>query len=836
MAVEYSVDLCNELKERFESKSLHRPMRVGRYDAGAELNYQVQSVDSGLNANVSLHVEKFVGGGYAGQVYRVKVTAIDGEEGWAGGLQVGSTYAMKILLPPSAFSRIFRNVLYWIGFQGPFQLQVNPTAARSGAIWQKFIRRGARIRFGSEMSVNDIHAMFVDGNLGSCGEISDWVEGRTWRLEVDENLDALKLWKKGRAVAREKLGSPEYRAKYRFMHEFVKLLGDMGAYEFARQYEWSTCKSQPNCLKRTDCDEDPEAGLVAVDFRAGLALLPCMPMSPGDFKLIINGLSRGSLVQFDRGDLKKLGNFVDSYPEDFSGMIGLLGELERCEEIYRDSLPDITHNHVRLLYSGKLWSRIFDSAVTGWKVRGLVDEQAEKKLRTVKILTFLFFLLGVIPFLGGFLRKLFGRRDYRKHYGAILTNFDYLKRAASGRMIEKTIVWHRAGRVTAEKARKVSQCIFCFVCHTVLSVLPVGVHRFFTDPAFAKEKLYTILLIKFFKLYFSSKLRAQWLLDMLEEGKKNHIVSDEDAETITSQISEPYIQRYLNSLVVHGMTAPVTQIVFAIIAWWYVKAHPEMSGAEAVGAFWGIMAIGQIVPISPGSICRGLYTTGLAIYDRNFKDYNIALFLSYCKYIGYLAFPIQMNYRYPALARFMAAHWATGAVHIVPVFGERGAVLEHWVFSLFYNWPLTIGRRMRRRTELRAVKKPRLWHIPFCALVPAVLFGLAEVIYFDKTGHLPRLRNIWYLVIILPYLAGSATTLLAGGMVRWKRIISATISGVLTGGFYAIITIFIAQSKGMEFAAGDVISWFAWRMFPFAIISTLAAIITELKLGDPDLK
>ena len=143
---------------------------------------------------------------------------------------------------------------------------------------------------------------------------------------------------------------------------------------------------------------------------------------------------------------------------------------------------------------------------------------------------------------------------------------------------------------------------------------------------------------------------------------------------------------------------------------------------------------------------------------------------------------------------------------------------------------------MMKISELRSSLKKRLWHIPFCGLLPAILFGLAEVIYFDKTGDLPRLRNIWYLVIILPYLAGAGTTLFAGGTLRLKRIVSATISGVLTGVFYAIITIFTARSEGLEFAAGDVISWFAWRIFSFSIIATVAAIITELKLGDPDLK
>ncbi len=142
-------------------------------------------------------------------------------------------------------------MLYWIGFQGPFQLQVNPSAARAGALWQKFIRRGAKIGFGEETAVVDIYATFVDEKLGSCGELSEWVEGRTWRLEVDDQLDSLKRWIKGEKVDPEKLGSPEYRAKYEFMHKFVEHLHQMGAHEFARQYEWSTWKSQPNCLKRS---------------------------------------------------------------------------------------------------------------------------------------------------------------------------------------------------------------------------------------------------------------------------------------------------------------------------------------------------------------------------------------------------------------------------------------------------------------------------------------------------------------------------------------------------------------------------------------------------------
>lgn len=77
----------------------------------------------------------------------------------------------------------------------------------------------------------------------------------------------------------------------------------------------------------------------------------------------------------------------------------------------------------------------------------------------------------------------------------------------------------------------------------------------------------------------------------------------------------------------------------------------------------------------------------LMIRERNLRDYIIAAPVSFMKYIGYLAFPLQMTTTYPHLARFMASRWATNMVHIIPVFGEKGALLEHWIFDSFFNRP-----------------------------------------------------------------------------------------------------------------------------------------------------
>ncbi|MEJ2164461.1 MAG: hypothetical protein P8X90_02955 [Desulfobacterales bacterium] len=822
-----AVAVYRKLEEEFHRLALHRPMQIERYEAGTELEYSVTGVENGNRAAVRLVVENFAGGGFAGQVYRVKVLEISSEDGPIDHLQVGGVYAIKILVPPSGFSRLFRNALYWIGFQGPFQLQVNPAAAGAGALWQKFIRRGAEIVFGRETAVVDIYATFVDEKLGSCGELSEWVAGRTWRLEVDDNLDTLKRWMKGKSVDPAKLGSPEFRAKYQFMQRFVALLHQMGAHEFARQYEWSTWKSQPNCLKRYDTEESPADGLTAVDFRAGLALLPFLPMSPGDFKLIITGLLRGSLVQFDRGDIGRLKQFIAAHQSEFSDMHTMLAELEAAEQTYRNSIPDLTHNHVRLLYSPRLWATVLTSAVVGWKVRNFINDSCRNKLANNTLLTLLFGALGLIPLIGRFFRRIWGQPFWRMHYRKMLTDRQYLRRSIRAKFIEKLIKWHRDGRLDDQKALQTVGRLWRAWYHWPLSLLPAGLHRILTDWQYAKERV-GYYLLRPVHLYFNNEMREQWLRDMVTEGKEEHLLNDEDAAVILSQIKEPYIQKYLKSLAVHVCTLPVTQVVSFLLAIIYVLTHPQLPRTQAYAIGVGIIALFQVVPISPGSLTRGLYVLYLVIREKNFKDYNIAVFLGFFKYIGYLAFPIQMTYRYPALARFMAGHWATEAVHVVPVFGERGALLEHKIFNLFYNWPLTIRYRMRRRSQIRAAMQPRYWHLVLCATGAMGLFVLADYYYAHQFHSLPNLRQIWALALAVPMLCGAAVTLGAAGAGIWQRVVGAALCGMTVGVFSTIISAVFGAGNPVGVSAAAVNG--VWRAFVFTIISVIGVLITEISL------
>lgn len=825
-----SVEVYRLLEEDFQSMALHRPMRIERYEAGTELEYAITAADTANQASMRLVIEKFIGGGFAGQVYRVRVLEINSEHGLDGKIQVGGVYAVKILIPPSGLSRLFRNALYWLGFQGPFQLQVNPAAARAGALWQKFIRRGAKIALGEEKAVVDIYATFVDENLGSCGELSEWVEGRTWRLEVDDHLDSLKRWIRGKPVDPEKLGSPEYRAKYKFMQNFVAHLHQMGAHEFARQYEWSTWKSQPNCLKRSDPEDAPAGRLTAVDFRAGLALLPFLPMSPGDFKLIITGLLRGSLVQFDRGDLGKLKQYIAAHQNEFAGMDGMLTELETAEGVYRNSIPDITHNHARLLYSPGLWGTILKSAVTGWKIRNLINDQCRQNLQNNKPATLIFALLGMIPIIGRFFRRIWGQPFWRKHYLNMLTSWSYLQKSLRAKFIEKIISWHRDDRVSDQKALELARHIRRCTYHLPLSLLPPGIHRILTDWQHAKERL-DYYLLRPVRLYFKNELREQWLRDMVAEGKEKHLLNDDDAAVILSQIKEPYIQKYLKSLAVHVCTLPVTQVVSLMVAVYFVAQNPQLSWKEALGLAGFILVAFQLTPISPGSLVRGFYVLYLVIRERNFKDYNIAVFLGFFKYIGYLAFPIQMTYRYPALARFMAGHWATEAVHVVPVFGERGALLEHKIFNLFYNWPLTIRHRMYQRSQLRSAKPPRYWHVAVCAIAAMAVFVGVDLFYLNQSAGLPGLKQIWVFALMIPLICGAAVTLGAAGAEIRQRIIGAVLCGVVVGVSSTIIS--VALVSEIQIGISQIAVNSLWRVFVFTIFSVIGVLITEVNLPVP---
>ncbi len=803
--MEYRPEIMRRFEAIFSAKGVDRPFRPGRYEAGTVLEYEIRGILPDGRAKAALEVLKFVGGGFAGQVYKVIPRVIEPIEGRLEGLETGRAYALKILIPASGFGAWIRNLFYGLGFQAPFSLQSLAAAGRSQALWQKFIRRAARLEFGRDDAVADVIGTLCDTRLGSYGELIEWVDGRMWRFEVDDDLDARRRWKPGDPG--DGPGSPEYRSKREFMQRLVDLMRRMGAVELARQYEWWSLKSQPNAMKRTSTDPDPRAGLTAVDFRAGMALMPFNPQCPVDFKLILKGIGRGRLVQFDKGDFQALDRFVAEHRADFTDLETALKELKREDAAYRDSLIDWTFHHVRL-FGGRLRRRIMAGFREGWRVRNVTDDRTDAALRKSGLLSFLFLLapwislatpalllfawpgrtwwkypLWLLPlFLAPLVRKIWGRGDLRRHYGRMITSPRYFLKAGQARIAEAMVRWIRAGRASETRALRIAEAPWRYYVQLPLSVLPPGLHRFLTEKAYFKERMQA-MFIQPVRLLVRPAERERWMIDMIDQGQANGLLIPPEAAHIKGQVKEPYIQKYLKSLAVHAATLFVSETVFLITAIVYVLGHPDLSWQAATIRAGVIIAGLNLLPISPGSLVRGFYVIGLMIKERNFKDSNIAFGVSFLKVLGYLAFPIQMTYRYPDLARFMAGHWANEAVHKIPIFGEKGAWLEHFVFDAFYNFPLTLRRRIRMRAEKRAGEKKREWALPLIVLAGAAALGALEAGYTKAFGGTIAFSRIWGLGIGIPLLAGIFIARTASGLRMGQRVVRGMTGGAVLGLF-----------------------------------------------------
>jgi len=569
---------------------------------------------------------------------------------------------------------------------------------------------------GSPDAVADVYASFYDAALGSYGEIREWVEGRAWRLEADTTPWLRRQW---RTIDPRETDSPEYVANRRFMHDLVRMLHDMGAPELARQYEWWTMKSQPNVMKRAGHDDDPAAGLCAVDFRAGLVLLLFLPMSPRDVGLILEGIGRLSLVQFDRCCFRRLRAFAERH-ETLRSLAPMIDRLQEYDTAYRRSMPDITHQGHRLLFDSVLRFDVRKGLAEGYMAKGLLDEACAERLPRQPLRFAGFQLLGAVPVLGRLLRKLWGRPEYRRHAGRMLTNWKYFMVACRARIWRRLIEWHRAGRTGEAETRRLADCPSSYwVQRLTVGFLPAGLHHCIADPAYVWSRIrdWWRFMRRFYK---DGAFREQWLRDTIESGHRNGMLHDDERDALLAQTDDPYVAKYLKCVAVHLATLPVTQIISvisggAIMIWLMATGRAEWRDASLV--FGGVVLAFQATPISPGSICRGLYVLYLMLREKDFSDYVVAAPLSFVKYIGYLAFPIQMATTYPVLSRFMASRWATDAVHIVPVFGEKGALVEHFVFDMFFNYPRVFGawarERMRFLLDIWLIAGVQIWFTVF---------------------------------------------------------------------------------------------------------------------------
>jgi hypothetical protein len=422
-----------------------------------------------------------------------------------------------------------------------------------------------------------------------------------------------------------------------------------------------------------------------------------LPMSPGDFALIFAGLKRGKLVQFDDGNLAELGEFVDAHGSAFADLRDAHAELIATHRESRRQLPDLLNRPWRAVTS-LASPPVRAGAAEAWRNRGWLDEEHEARLAASAPLFVLLWIAWWIPFAGALTIRLWGSSRFRRHV-ASLRDPRYLAKVMAAKRAATLIMWHRKGRISDEEAlMRVHQPVRFLAERLLVGWMPVALHRALTDWPYTRQRIRVTVMFPI-RFYRSAMFRETWLRGEIIAAMMKGILTRDEARRLDADAADPAMRRYLKCLAIQLCASPTTTVVSLSLAL-YVFLTVDRSWGESLALAAAVMASFAVLPMTPGSLVRGTWITALMIRERRFKEYRLVAFLSFWQYIGFISVPMQVVFRFPALSLLLLTQVARKAANRIPVFGESGALLEHKVFDLMFNVPVSIMVRLRRRSPV----------------------------------------------------------------------------------------------------------------------------------------
>lgn len=710
-------------------------LRPGGYDPGDTVVSLVKDIDGDEHEAV-FKIERYCGGGFAGQVYRARCVKCD--DGW---LQTGTVFALKFFSPRSGFRKRFRDLLYFIGFQSPFPHQFNEAAVRTGLYLTKLLRWATQVEFGSDASINDCLGSFWDEHIGSYAELNEWVEGRVTDPDIDNGIFVRRSRNKKikRNIEQAELleSNSEIAQKKRFMRTLVRLCAELGLDDLARQVYWWTGMSQANLLTRA-----ADGQFVWVDRRPGL---PGFLLSLGDIPLLIGAILRGSIPPFDKINFKKLRKWpkAPERPE----WEKVVDQLQEIDNTYRRSQFYLIGHNFRLLISKKLRMDIAAGIADYWLLSGRVDERTHEKTRRGGLRMLFLTLIGCIPLIGSRLQKYFGKTEYRSHLWKMLTSGGYTRDYLDRRRRLTLATWLCDGRITDNRAQRCLDSLPAFFRDRLCSfwiigiplaialpkilqlsswplwgwlavyfaaaaiiTLPASWQRFFTDLGHALRVSSRSLRNAFsyvFNIAHRRQVNLDWVRHRTDEDVKHGYVSREEADVFTSVAGSDTMQHYITGIMVTIALQPASEIVLLSLAAG-LGAH-WLSDITSFHSLWKVLwqvmgNLGWWAPplivlfcaISPAGIMR--FTFCLIQWLRYRRvPYGTALSLSLWRAIGDLAFMLQIAKTYPQFSAYLLTSSICHLVNIIPVFGERGGLLNIWVATVLLSWPASFKEWRRSK-------------------------------------------------------------------------------------------------------------------------------------------
>jgi hypothetical protein len=605
---------------------------------------------------------------------------------------------------------MFRNVLYWAGFQSPFPYQYDEDAARSVVWLTEILKDVCAVEFGSPGIINDCYGTFWSDHVGAYGEVNEWVQGSVTDPVLDKeifirnakNAEIRRRIAQGEAT-KEDLIEPcdEVSRKRVFMDRLVALCGELGIEDMARQVYWWTGASQPNVMTRRPSQRpDGAPDFVWIDRRPGL---PGFITSPGDFVLLPKAIIRGSIPPFDRINFEKL----RAWPKapDRARWESLVDRLEEADRRYRDGQVDLFSHHARLLFDRKLLGRIRDSRLDCWEKAERIDASTRAILAENPLLLLLHMIVILLPFVGARLQKLIGNGAWRKAVGDFILDTRYRDKVLFEARAYRIWTWLLEERTTSARARicyhKLGAYLKDWLCYFWA---PASWQRFFTDQAVQNDLLKRFFTSPFryvFSTSYRAKVNTDWMHAQTLADVKRGYISAEDAERLIAVAGDRPLQQYITGIIYTATVKPVSEIsyVFGFI----VLVQSYLKDLRGLG-LWIVPIVAALLSISPAGVLRFLYALVMGILNPK-VPYWTAIVMAPIRGVGDLAFPAQMAKTYPAFASYLLTSSVCKLAEHIPVFGERGGLLAIWTVTVLLSWPASFGAWRRWRKIGDAIPK-----------------------------------------------------------------------------------------------------------------------------------
>lgn len=658
---------------------LHTPQRK-MYFSGERVTGEVFAPDGSGLGKKAFVIREYAGSGFAGQVYRAR---LEGEITGRMHSEKDQFVALKVLKPRNRWKRVFRDALFGVCFQTSYAARLREPAVRVGLLWQSLLYHGANLTYRAGEALIQPLGYFWDSGLASFVEVHPWITGRQARYAPDESLAGVQG--STTEMTRQKL----------FMDFLVRLCAEAGAIGLGRQYAWDTMVSQANVLVRA-APRPAESEFVGVDWRQGLAVPFFMPLSPGHLKIILRGLRRGEWVYFDAVDLPRLEAFSRRLRAGCSVCEDLSAHILKQDEKYRSGLADLWRRGPAFFGDRTVRRAVELAAVEDWRRLGRVSPGMCERLMGNDRLRRWFWYLGFLPVLGAGLQHWLGNENYRRHVGQYLFDGGYRRAVWKRQKVLNLVGWFEDGRMSETRLGKLAISNWRYTLEWLfLSWLPARVHILMTDREAQRVLLFS-LMVHPVLLMFDQTYRQTWLVQTVQKQAEDGRVGESERMQALEQVSQVQVTGF-------GRDAGFTVALEILAKPFYALL---IAYGLTSGNFWPF-ALAAFGPVPPSGLARFLYASIKLLWNlpgilraRDWKFFwalGLGLVVAPWRFLGNLFAPLELFSYAPQLSQILADSFVARLVHLVPVYGGRGLLLEYWAFRIVYSLPLALHHRIQAK-------------------------------------------------------------------------------------------------------------------------------------------